>query len=350
MPLYIDIKYTNLISSYVRNFKRKHEYLYNFSCPLCGDSHKSALKARGYVYRNKTGLLYRCHNCGASLNLGNLIKHLDSNLYQEYVLENYKESGIARSPHKTPDNAVLDIFRADSKIVKLQQSVLQDDVLSGATCLDRLSEAHPARQYVQNRKIPEKFYKELYFTTKFKRFVNGILPGKFKDNDDHPRLIIPYFNEFGKCFAFQGRAFGKEEPKYYTIKIDEEAERIYGLNRVDYSQPIYAVEGPIDSLFLDNAIAVSGSSFDSSILQSLKSNLTIIFDNEPRNHQLMKLMNKSIENGFNVCIWPSTFSYKDINEAIMNGMESNKIMTIIKQNTFNGITAQLHFVNYKNRG
>lgn len=347
MPMYIDIKYANLISSYVRNFKRKSEYLYNFSCPLCNDSHKNPLKARGYLYRNKTGLAYRCHNCGASVSLGNLIKQIDFILYQEYALENYRESGIPRSQHKDAD--LLKVFKADPKVPKIEE-ILQDNVLKSATSLDKLSEYHPARQYVQNRKIPEKFYKDLYFTTKFKHFINNIIPEKFKEDNDHPRLIIPYFDKFGKCFAFQGRAFGKEIPKYYTIKIDENAERIYGLDRLNYSKPIYAVEGPIDSLFLDNCIAVSGSSFDSPLLQSIKSNLTVVFDNEPRNNQLMKLLNKTINHGFQVCIWPDTFYHKDINEAVIAGMTSNNIMDIINQNTFVNINAQLHFARYKNRG
>lgn len=344
MPMYIDIKYANLISSYVRNFKRKSEYLYNFSCPLCNDSHKNLLKARGYLYRNKTGLAYRCHNCGASTSLGNLIKQLDVNLYQEYALENYRESGIARSQHK--DAEILDFFKADPKVPKIEE-LLQDDVLKNVTSLDRLSEHHPARQYIQNRKIPKTFYDKLYFTTKFKHFVNTIIPNKFRLNDDHPRLIIPYFDKFGKCFAFQGRAFGKEVPKYYTIKIDEDAERIFGLDRLDYNKPVMVVEGPIDSLFLDNAIAVSGSSFDSPTIQSLKSNLTIVFDNEPRNPQIMKMLKKSITSGFKVCIWPKTFQFKDINDAIIGGLTSEDIQTIINNNTFSGALAELYYGEYK---
>lgn len=337
--LFIDVKYANMLGPRLRNFKHKSEYLWNFSCNVCGDSKTNKLKARGYIYRTKTGLFVKCHNCGYASNLGNLIKQLDVNLYKEYVLENYKESGAPRSHHKDTDTAIPDIFKAPPLVV--------DSVLDGARKLDTLSNTHPAVQYVLQRKIPEKYLGILYVVPKFKAFVNSVVPNKFSEEKDHPRLIIPYFNQHGKCFAFQGRSFGSEEPKYYTIKLDDEQEKIYGLDRVDYSKKIYVTEGPLDSLFLPNGIAVSGSSFNCPTIEALKTNATIVYDNEPRSKELTKLIKKTIDQGFSVCFFPDTIQEKDINEMVLQGRSIDDIIQIIDNNTFVGAAAQLRYSTWR---
>lgn len=339
MSLWVDVKYANMIGPRLSNYKRKSEYLWNYSCNICGDSKRNKLKARGYIYKGKTGLFVKCHNCEYSTNLGNLIKTIDNNLYREYVLENYKESGAPRSHHKDTATAIPDIFRSEPLLV--------DSVLDSITGLDTLPSEHPAVQYVLNRKLPESTLKLLYIAPKFKKFVNSLLPGKFKDDNDCPRLVIPYFNNHGKCFAFQGRSFGKEEPKYITIKLDDEEERIYGLDRVDYSKKVYIIEGPLDSLFIPNALAVSGSSFSGATVEALKANCTVVYDNEPRSVQLTKLMKKTIEEGFSVCLWPDTITEKDINEMILSGKTSEQIVDIIDNNTSSGAEALLRFATWR---
>lgn len=339
--LFVDVKYANMLSSRLRNFKHKSEYLWNFSCPVCGDSTKNKLKARGYIYKVKTGLFVKCHNCAYSTNVGNFIKYLDPVMYQEYVLENYKEGGAPRSHHKSVEVAIPDMFRAPSL-------ELVDSVLDGIRRLDDLPVDHPAVKYCIKRKIPTKFFNLLYFAPRFKQYVNTVVPDKFKEmKDEHPRLVIPYFNKHGKCFAFQGRAFGPEDPKYYTIKIDENEERIYGLDRVNYAKKIYIVEGPIDSLFIPNCIAVSGSSFNSQIVESLKTNSVVVYDNEPRSKELTKLISKTIDEGFSVCLWPESVEEKDINEMILAGKSPEDILDIINKNTYNGAEAKLRFATWR---
>lgn len=339
MSIWIDVKYANLLGSRLNKFKQIKQDSWTFRCPICNDSKKSQSKTRGYIYKNKVSLFVKCFNCGYSTNLGNFIRYLDPLLYQEYTLDNYKESGVPRSSHKDPDIAIPDIIK--------KPTTLSDSILGSLKRLDQLSIDHPAVKYALKRKIPAKYFSLLYYAPKFKSYVNSIIPDKFKLNEDHPRLIIPYFNNHGKCFAFQGRAFGDEEPKYITIKIDENEERIYGLDRVDYSKKIYVTEGPLDSLFIPNAIAVSGSSFDGQIIRSLKSNCVIIYDNEPRSITLIKLIKKTIEQEYTVCLWPETVNFKDINEAILNGYTSEQICDIINKNTFKETEALLRFSSWK---
>ena len=335
--LYIDAKYANILGSRLRNFKQKNDYTWNYSCPVCGDSSKNKLKARGYIYRKGSDLFVKCHNCQYGSNLGNLIKHVDPVLYNEYVLERYKSGATRYNAHK-------DI----TQILPEETELLEDDILSGLTRLDRMDEKHPAVKYLINRKIPKEKWNLLYFAPKFKAYTNTVNP-KFQEpiEGEHPRMIIPYFNKHGKCFAFQGRAYGDEQPKYYTIKVGEDVEKIYGMDRLDYGRRIYVVEGPIDSLFLPNAIAVSGSSFDTPTIRQLLTNATIVMDNEPRNKDIVKQLGKYIDLGYSVCMFPDNILQKDINEMIMSGISTDEIEAIISNNTFHGLEAITKFVFWK---
>ena len=338
--LYIDAKYAQILGSRLRNFKQKNDYLWNYSCPVCGDSSKNKLKARGYIYRAKQDLFVKCHNCGHSTNLGNLIKYVDTNLYDQYVLERYKAGAGKHNSHKNVEEMLPEPELPD---------MLEDDILEPLTRLDKLDVSHPAVKYLIKRKIPRDKWSLLYFAPKFKAFTNSVTP-KFVEpiEGDHPRMIIPYFTNAGKCFAFQARAYGNEDPKYYTIKVDETQEKIYGLDRVDFGRRIYVVEGPIDSLFLPNAIAVSGSSFDTPTIRQLLTNATIVMDNEPRNKEIVKQLEKYIESGFSVCMLPDTIKQKDINEMVLEGgLSPSEIIELINTNTYSGMEAKLKFTNWR---
>jgi len=338
--LYIDAKYAAIVGSRLRNFKQKKDYLWNYSCPVCGDSTKNKLKARGFIYRKGNDLFVKCYNCGHGTNIGNLIKYVDSVLYDEYVLERYKGGASKHNAHKD----VSSILPEENSKLEL----LMDSVLDGLSRLDMLDEDHPAVQYLINRKIPRDKWDLLYFAPRFKSYTNSV-SAKFQEPilDEHPRMIIPFFKPNGKCFAFQGRAYGSEEPKYYTIKVDETEEKIYGLDRVDYSKRIYVVEGPIDSLFLPNAIAVSGASFDTPTIRQLLTNATIVMDNEPRNKDIVKQLDKYINLGYNVCMFPDNIQEKDINDMVLAGRSIDEILEIINTNTTSGMEAKLRFSTWK---
>lgn len=337
--LFIDVKYANMLGTRLRNFKNKGEYLWNASCPVCGDSKKNQFKARLFIFRVKTSLFVKCHNCGHSTNLNNFLKYVDPVLHEDYVVENYKEQGPQLGNVRKESETIPTIIQAPA---------LTDAVLDSIKRLDNLSIDHPAVKYCIKRKISTSMFHLLYFAPRFKHFVNKCIPNKFKNYDDeHPRLIIPFFNEHGKCYALQGRAFGNETPKYYTIKLDEDAEKIFGMERINYSKRIYILEGPIDSLFIPNSLAVSGSSFNSIAIEKLKTNATVVYDNEPRSKELTKLIKKTIDQGFSVCLWPDTVVEKDINEMILSGKTSKEIIEVIDSNTYSGTEALLRFAMWR---
>jgi len=339
--LYIDTKYANILGTRLRNFKQKKADLWNYSCPVCGDSSKNKLRARGYLFVRGQDIVSKCHNCGHGASLGNLIKYVDANLYDEYVLERYKTGINKHKSHK-------DVTQTSVMLETPKEELLEDDILSSLSRLDKLPLTHPAVKYLIDRKIPRDKWSLLYFAPKFKAFTNSVTP-KFREpiQDEHPRMIIPYFTPAGKCFAYSARAYGKEEPKYYAIKIDETQEKIYGLDRVDYSKRIYVVEGPIDSLFIPNSIAVSGASFDTPTIKQLLTNATLVMDNEPRSKDITKLLNKNINAGYSVCMFPEHIEQKDINEMVLAGLSPDEIVEVINKNTFKGIEAKLRFSTWK---
>ena len=329
MSSYIDLKFINDLSGRLSQFKKKTDYLFNFRCPHCGDSQKSKTKARAYLYRVKNDMFFKCHNCGQGQNLANFIKFVDPKLYEQYLLERYKKSAPATPKPKF-----------DFKPTKFTNQTPIDDLKS----IQDLPEDHPARLYCVNRKIPEKYFDKLFLSDKFMTLVNEVKPNTYKITKDHPRLIIPFYDTTGKLFAFQGRAFGKEQPKYLTIKLDENKQKVYGLDKVNFQKPIYITEGPIDSLFIDNCLAAGGA--DLFLKNKIPNeNITYIFDNEPRNKEIVKRMYKVIEQDFNVVIWPEDLQLKDVNDMIMSGLTKLELQDIISNNTYSKLSA-LTKLNY----
>ena len=331
MSNYVDLKYINILSVRLEQFKQRGKNLFNFRCPYCGDSQKDKTKARGYLYAVKNDMFYKCHNCGHGTNMPNFIKDRDQKLYSEYCLEKFK---------KNPKKEEVD-FKPKFDKVEF------DDINLGMKISD-LKDNHPAKKFVLDRKIPRDKLDLLYCCNRFMTLVNRVKPGTFKDvTKDYPRLIIPFYDESGKLFAFQGRAFGKEQPKYITIKLDESKQKVYGLERVNFLQPIKVVEGPLDSLFLDNCLASAGADLKNVKKSLPEDQITYIYDNEPRNREIIKHMYSVIDKGYSLVIWPDDLKHKDINDMIISGLTSEQITDIIHNNTFSGLAATAKLDFYK---
>ena len=311
-----------LLSPRLEKFKKVRDNLFNFRCPYCGDSQKHRNKARGYFYRKKNDFFYKCHNCGVGTNLAKVIQYIDSELYQDYVLERYKSDAPKTEPPKF-----------EFEVPKFKKI---DPKLENLTPINKLNGSHPARQFVESRQIPEEFYNDLFLCSEFFSWA------KLSSKQDHPRLVIPFRDESGEVFAAQGRAFGKETPKYLTIKFDDKP-KIFGLDRVDLSRRFYVVEGPIDSLFVDNCIAVAGADFEH--LPFSGEGMTIVMDNEPRSREIIKRMEKLIDNHHALVIWPDTVTQKDINDMVLAGHKD--VQEIINNNTFSGLTAKAKLSAWK---
>ena len=309
-----------MLSPRLDKFKKVRDNLFNFRCPYCGDSRKSQSKARGYFYRKKNDYFYRCHNCGKGTTFGKVLEYIDTMMYKEYIMERYK--GDAPKTEAPEFN-----FEAP-KFKKI------DPKLENLTPINKLNGGHPARQFVESRQLPEEFYSDLYLCPKFFEW------SKIQSQQEHPRLVIPFRDESGEVFAAQGRAFGKESPKYLTIKFQDKP-KIFGLDRVDFAKRYYVVEGPLDSMFLDNCLAVAGADFR----YLPPGDTTIVLDNEPRSREIIKQMERLIHQEHELVIWPTTITQKDINDMVLAVVED--IKTIIDNNTFSGLEATMKLAAWK---
>ena len=342
MSLITDSKYLKLISLRLRNFKQKNDYLWNFSCPYCGDSKKNHTKARGYVFQKSNNLFYRCHNCSIGTTVGNLIYHVDQSLHKEYTMERYTDGENGNSNYKKP---TFDIPSPRFDKIDKQK------VFEHAEFCDKLPQGHFCLTYLEKRKVPKEHLSRLLFTSHYKQFIDALVPNHGKQLVNDARLIIPYYNEYNDLIAVSGRALENSDKtlRYITIRTNENDNKlIYGLDRVDLSKPVKIVEGPLDSLFLDNCVA-SGDAHLTVVAKSINApKKIIIFDNEPRNKEIVKMIEDAIKSNHNVVIWPNMLTgSKDINEIYLSGIPLDEIESIISRSTFSGLEAQTNFVFWK---
>lgn len=337
MSLIIDRKFVSLVSPKLDRFQQKNDYIWNFRCPICGDSQKNKFKSRGYIYRRKSDLFFSCHNCGTTMSMGNFLKSLDKSLYNEYRLERYKEENHGNTSKP-------DFSWAKEKPQFSCENVSKINLPTVAS----LHEEHEAKTYLLNRKLSRDTLNDIYYTSDFKAFVLEMLPNYEKSLiEGDRRIIIPFYDEKNNLLGFQGRALGKSKVRYITIKLDEDNRKVFGLNKVDFSKKIYVVEGPIDSLFLQNAIAMMDASLYNVTLLLGDKDYVFVYDNEPRNPDIIKHMKKTIDTGKSICIWPKNIVDKDINDMIINGMSASQVQDIIDKNTHKDLKAKLEFELWK---
>jgi hypothetical protein len=334
--LYLDIKYARIVGQRLDRWKIRKEnpFHLNARCPICGDSATNKNKARFHIIQKNDTLFCRCFNCDYSTNLFSFLKVYHSDIFSEYTFEKYRVTDSA--PVITSKHIV-----ETAKTPQIAVNSLDLQLVSG------LDINHPVRSYVTSRNLPDYpfMYVEKFF--EFSKQYNDDLVNYTKDE---PRLIIPFYDRNNNIFAYQGRdLLGKSNQKYITIIINKKIPKIFGIGNINFQKPVTIVEGPIDSLFLDNSLASVNASLVSTANRILpyinKGLITICLDNEPRNKQIVKLYQESIDQGYNTVIWPTSPDKKeDINDLVLMGKDPKKI---INANTYSGLQAQLQFQRWK---
>ena len=321
----IDKKFINLVSSSLERFKWRHNNIATCRCFMCGDSKKNKNKTRGYFYSNKGHYFYKCHNCGFSCTIKTVLENVAPQLAKEYALESYRTNSFGLTfSTKEPEPEVVVPSYIGTPILELPSS-------------------HYAREYVEKRKIPQDKLQLLYFTDNF----NNIAEKFFKHSAKEPRLVIPFFDDNHKVIGVQGRAFLEtSRMRYITLKSPHVDRLWYGLDRINALNHVYIVEGPLDSLFLPNAVAMVGSSYPETMPSKLHSaNLIFVFDNEPRNVEVHHMMEKAIEGGHRIVIWPQILE-KDINEMCLK-YGADKAKEMLDNNIYSYNTARLKFLSWR---
>ena len=325
---FLDVKYINLISPRLTLFTKKKVDLFNFRCPYCGDSQKRKNKARGYLFKIKNNFTYKCHNCGVGRSLANFLKDHDHLLYEQYIMEKFKEGSTGKGT-ATPNPK----FKfPEPKFVKRD------------TDLEKISDLnifHPARAYLEKRSIKNLDY--FYYCPKFKEWTNKQKKTFDTARQDSPRIIIPFKDKQGNLFGYQGRSLApKAKMRYITIMLDEAQPKIFGLDRINTDETIYIVEGPFDSTFIKNSVSMCGSDID--IRSFGWSDYIYVYDNEPRNREIVERIDKTISRGDKVVIWPKNIQQKDINDMYLAGHDVQKM---VESNVYQKLSATLKFKDWK---
>ena len=315
----IDSKYIGLISSRLIKFKRVKSDLYNFRCPICGDSKKNKTKTRGYLYTIKADVNFRCHNCGASMTFSNFLKEIDPVVHKQYVFERFKQGSTGRG-------------------TVVEEPIFKFEAPQFKTSIDLplASTVDVSRIYLEKRKLdPTKFY----YAERFVEYVNS--HKQSLDVKEHPRIIIPLYYE-KNLVGVQGRALNSNSVKYITTIFYDEAPKIYGLDNIRRDAPVFVTEGPFDSTFLLNSIAMCGA--DSDVRKWGVSTPVWVYDNEPRSKEITERISSAIARGDSVVIWPTGIEEKDINDMILAGHD---VQSIVESNTYSGLEANLQFTTWK---
>lgn len=317
----IDVKYIHLISARLEKYKRVKPNLYNFRCPICGDSKKNKSKARGYIYSAKRDANFKCHNCGAGMTFNSFLKTIDVGIHRQYCIEKFKEGKTGKS-----------------HITNEPKFVFEKPKFSQKISLPLCSEVEIASTYLKNRKVdPTKFY----FAENFAAFVETFREVSHKNLRQDPRIIIPLYYD-KTLVGFQGRSLNSKSIKYITVMLKEGAPKIYGLDNIEKDSRVYITEGPFDSTFIRNSIAMCGA--DADVAEWGICNPVFIYDNEPRNREILNRIGKTIDSGKSVVIWPLHIKEKDINDMVIAGHD---VENLIKLNTYSGLEAKLKFNNWK---
>lgn len=339
--LYLDLKYLHFVQNKIPGFVRKKDNLFNGRCPICGDSSSNQNKKRFFVYAWKDSLLCKCHKCDYSSSFGKFLEHFDPFLYSQYRVELFKEKYGSRS----------EAAPIPTEPPKIIPTTPMGKFLELCPNLTTLPISNAAVQYCIGRKIPRPAWANLHYIDDTTKLIT--LSPELKISRPEKRLVLPFIDKDKNLIGMTCRSLDQEASlRYLTVKLSD-SPMVFGMNTVDPTKPIFIVEGPIDSLFLPNAIAVTGTSFGKveGILKGLnlaRDQVTLIIDNQPRNRAIVDILDKLITNGFNVVIWDlPAHDGKDVNDLIKNGKSVADVVQAIRRSTFRGLEAKMKFIQWK---
>ncbi len=332
------------ISSSLRNFKRKSDTLWNCSCPVCGDSETDKHKARGYFIDSSDGMAYYCHNCHHSSSFRNFLRTYYPSEWKNYSVEEYKVNRI-KDTEKAKDSSPKNLIENLHSIEDLQKA--NDGLLYELMDrVDTLDPSHMARLYLASRGIPDNLNKNFYHIDDIRDIENL----KTDIESVEPRLVIPFRNRQGQVTGLLLRSYNRLVKKKYIIhRLKENVELFYGLDKLDLNKKfVFLTEGPIDSMFIDNAVAVGGSSFGR-LLKAFPMDRTIsVLDNQPRNPEVVDEYMKLMRMGYRVFVWPDNIPSKDINDAVKNGeLSIDNLTNFVIENSFSKLELLLKINQWK---
>ena len=313
----------------------------NARCPACGDSEKSRIKARFWVNEKDGDLLVGCFNCNYHSNFVNFCKEYFPDTYKELIFQKFKSE-----PQKDFDINEL----GKSKLKITEKSNLELLLNKYSVRIDKLPENHPILMYINSRKIPKEHFCYFYFTKQWQHLVHAHQNESYINPQDENRLIMVIKDFDNRITAIQGRSLAKEpRNKYITIKEHDDANKIFGLDKVDLSKTVFLTEGIVDSLFLDNACAITGGSMNFDEIPIPKDKRVFVWDNEPQASHTVDRIAQAIKAGEKIVLFDEVnWKSKDINDLIIKEQISKEEVNNYRNNNIvQNLFAELRFKNWK---
>ena len=296
------------------------KYRMNFRCNVCGDSQDKKHVKRGFLLfnhgkNNERYWVYKCQRptcqaCEKAWGAERWLKFTDPflfNCYENELKQCNRDDGHADAIRDKIEKmrALKELEFVNDAIKKLEQEKKDikffKPILKGETDLFK-----DAIVYCEKRKLPYERWKEFFVAT----------GGKYQN-----RLIIPFFDDENKIHYWQGRHLYGHEPKYLNRTVDK-SEAIYNFHHINKTQPVVVLEGPFDSMFVENAIATLGLSLAEKMQDQIdKLDAYYLFDNDEAGNVKAR---KFLKAGKFVFLWKDflkemklTKDVKDINDAIL---------------------------------
>ena len=206
---------------------------YNFRCNICGDSKTHKNKRRGYLLKNDgKPWHYYCHNgeCSASMSAVKWMREYFPLYYKDYIREvlNNKNQGLIKPVvvKKIKECSEKEDIKFFIPILKGNGKLFEDAI-----------------QLCKTRLIDDGIWSKWYVA----------IDGKYRN-----RLIIPFFDNMGKIYYWQGLKLKDWMIPKYMSRLGDQFNNIYNYYNVDRSREVVILEGVIDSLFVENSIALTG--------------------------------------------------------------------------------------------
>lgn len=352
---FIDIKYIRLASVYLQGFKDVGRDTYIFRCPICGDSKKSTSKKRGYLYATNDGAFFKCYNGCDSRSLYNFLAHLSIDLARQYMAETF---GATNKP-KDEDEFDGSVFKTGRKLEQTTDEPVKvkrpkrKSTLDTLINLKDLPQGHPAREYAEGRFLPDDV--ELYFAPHLNDTLSTIEAYKERlFTIDYKALVFPLRGIDGTLNYLQARLlFNTDGRRFCTMELEENSPKFWGLDRVDFTRPVYLFEGPIDAMMVDNGVAWAGGNLrqGAKYLEAFcQAGLILVYDADfSSNDQIFIDMLKAVRrDGRSVVIHDKDFgSFKDVNDARKGGWSRKRIQQYLVDKTFTGLKAELKLTTIK---
>lgn len=272
---------------------------YNMRCPICGDSHKSMTKKRGWYYPDTCS--YFCFNCSTAMTGLKFLEFLSGDNFDEikaeYIKYKIKHNSDPLNIVKKYDTELSCMSKIHPIVNKVWKNELTED----------------AKNYLKNRLVFDApFLKDKKFFSVY-------------DKENNEYIFIPWIVNGTEAY-YQINDFKKVDKfgRKYSFPKDTE-KLIYGLDDIDISWPyIICFEGVYDSLFVKNGVCIGGkflTAFQEKLLKERypRHQIVLSFDNDEAGLTAMKKSIIEHPIDFKYFKWFSgETKQKDINDFVLS--------------------------------